>query len=1008
MNIHKLMSTLILVFSLNSIYASDIDLLDNHQKNDANILFVMDLSGSMNYRIGGINGIKRIDVLRPALAQLIRQATPDLHLGLLPFGRQFKTPSLEGIEFPISDIATNARTLLGHTRGTDRLTLDPTPNETTQSYLARIVEEWEPAEGFRGTPTSDTIYEAALYFRGEEADWGHQSRGPLVAAHPLTVNRPNNRYISPITNQCQKNYIVLLSDGAPTTDLLSTGALATQYKRAGCRASTFSPYHGICAYEILQDLANKDIMPSIPGKQIVETFSIGLGGLSIREQGYLKSLVTIKDDPSTSEREGYFIAKNRDDLVAAFDSIFTNISSGNTTFSNASYSLDTMNRGLSHDGYTYISFPSISKRSAWKGNLKKFKIATKIGPNNTSNRVIVGKNNELAFDEVGALTAASYDFWSTSTIPDGQKVLSGGVASVLTSKPSSSRHLLTNIQTGRLLSANNLLASSNTKLTADLLGHGISASERSELLDYIADTEKGIGDILHFTPITITYSGNKRVLITGTNEGFLHAFDDDTGNEIFAFMPKELLPNIKKIKANALLSKHVDKLYGIDGRATLSHDDKNYNGIVDDTESAYLYFGLRRGGTGYYALDISDISNPKILWSYNANGSDHHHLGQSWSKPYLTKVFDKNGDRLKVVVLAGGYDPILDRKHSLRYNSPTHVGNDIIILNAETGEKLWSLQHDVSKGHRQLKHSIPGGIRLIDMNKNGAIDRMYFADTGGNVWRVDLNEALGQSDLYTTPSQLTHFASLSGFGAHARQFYNEPEVSLLQHKSTTTLAVAIGSGHRPYPKDTTIQDQFFLLLDPHVFTPPPSTASLASPNTTPAYKTITFGELAVLTVDTQDNKTSLNTGSLAGTNLIDAGLRGWRLELEKGEKSLSDAVTNRGTILFTSYIANAGTSNSTQATCNTVISSAGRLYALDLLTGKAAGQFSTNGVVDNDAIYRVVSTSAIPSKPQRVYNNLICVDGKCTHTVDIRVGTMSIPALSYDISALQPIYWIAP
>ena len=37
----------------------------------------------------------------------------------------------------------------------------------------------------------------------------------------------------------------------------------------------------------------------------------------------------------------------------------------------------------------------------------------------------------------------------------------------------------------------------------------------------------------------------------GTNEGFLHAIDSNDGQEEYAFMPRELMPNVAELFANA-------------------------------------------------------------------------------------------------------------------------------------------------------------------------------------------------------------------------------------------------------------------------------------------------------------------------------------------------------------------------------------------------------------------------------------------------------------------------
>ena len=76
--------------------------------------------------------------------------------------------------------------------------------------------------------------------------------------------------------------------------------------------------------------------------------------MPITLQNYMRSLVTVEDDPTTSQREGYFLANSKDELVNAFSDIFDQISNNTPSFSTPSYSLSTAQGGMSHDGNLYI------------------------------------------------------------------------------------------------------------------------------------------------------------------------------------------------------------------------------------------------------------------------------------------------------------------------------------------------------------------------------------------------------------------------------------------------------------------------------------------------------------------------------------------------------------------------------------------------------------------------------------------------------------------------------
>jgi type IV pilus assembly protein PilY1 len=148
-------------------------------------------------------------------------------------------------------------------------------------------------------------------------------------------------------------------------------------------------------------------------------------------------------------------------------------------------------------------------------------------------------------------------------------------------------------------------------------------------------------------------------LYVATNEGYLHAINTADGSEVFSFMPQELLSNLPTLYDDASGS----KVYGVDGPIGVWFNDKNKTGLLFDTsgnldsdEHVYLYVGMRRGGNNYYALDVTDRSNPKLKWIINGGSGDFAELGETWSKPIVTKV-KLNGTSKDVLIFGGGYDP---------------------------------------------------------------------------------------------------------------------------------------------------------------------------------------------------------------------------------------------------------------------------------------------------------------------------------------------------------------
>lgn len=80
------------------------------------------------------------------------------------------------------------------------------------------------------------------------------------------------------------------------------------------------------------------------------------------------------------------------------------------------------------------------------------------------------------------------------------------------------------------------------------------------------------------------------------------------------------------------------KVYGMDLTPTIYIDDANDNGIIESGDKVWAFLGMRRGGSSYYALDISVADKPKLLWSnpINPTKSGYSLLGQTWSQPKVT------------------------------------------------------------------------------------------------------------------------------------------------------------------------------------------------------------------------------------------------------------------------------------------------------------------------------------------------------------------------------------
>lgn len=142
-----------------------------------------------------------------------------------------------------------------------------------------------------------------------------------------------------------------------------------------------------------------------------------------------------------------------------------------------------------------------------------------------------------------------------------------------------------------------------------------------------------MGAPLHTQPLLVRYSGAD-VVYQPTSQGLLHAFDEASGAEKWAFMPDELLGTIDDAQINAALGENESPLYGLDGPMVLVHEDSDEDGSVDNGERAYLLVSMRRGGRNIYALDVSDPNSPELAWEIKGGvTTGFEKLAQTWSPP---------------------------------------------------------------------------------------------------------------------------------------------------------------------------------------------------------------------------------------------------------------------------------------------------------------------------------------------------------------------------------------
>ncbi len=384
------------------------------------------------------------------------------------------------------------------------------------------------------------------------------------------------------------------------------------------------------------------------------------------------------------------------------------------------------------------------------------------------------------------------------------------------------------------------------------------------------------------------------VVFERSDDGELSARDEETGRVLWGFRAPELTA---AVAATGLMTE-----------LAVLRFDANGDGVIDAAggDRVWLYFGLKRAGAYYYALDVT-ARTPRVLWTAGADSLEG--LGEAWSTPTVARVriagAAQNGEHF-VLILGGGF-----------VSGSPGTGNRVLMLDAATGHLLWSAGADASNDRvlAHMTHGIAARVAVLDTNGDGFTDRLYTADTGGRVWRFDVWNGRARNEL-VTGGMIASFGTAEPLPmpfsrSDARRFFNAPDAALIEPPGGNAwYNLAIGSGDGDDVRSTAVQNRFYSLrdLEPFVMR---SQASYDS--ATPVFD----ADLA-------------NVTSNPPAARLPEGSPGWKLDLASNGAVLTESTTANGVVLFTTHQPAASVDGTDCA------SGINRVYAVRVDSGDAA------------------------------------------------------------------------
>ncbi|MEJ2286412.1 MAG: PilC/PilY family type IV pilus protein, partial [Desulfobacterales bacterium] len=384
-------------------------------------------------------------------------------------------------------------------------------------------------------------------------------------------------------------------------------------------------------------LYNNDIVDYQDGFQNIRTYTIGFMG------DFLSNLFLINTsnngngntnlyDTDHEEYGKYHFETNDPNNLA--DTIFSAIIDIISQTSSFTAPVVPVTRTTSGNRI-YMAFFKPNEGIFWEGNVVKFGIA--------DDNTIVDINGDPATWPNGAIREDAQPYWRIKDWAD-------------LSKPNyihnASRRIFTYLGANPDLTdpadESNQFVAGNSDITAEILRwptHSVA-----EIINFVrgadvvdededGDTTENraiiTGDVLHSEPLVVRYNypdyTSKTYVYFGTNDGMLHAVKDvvdpnvdvdgdetNYGTEEWAFIPPDQLQRLKDMVEGNGHQYYIDsspKAYFKDINNNGMLDDVNNDGVMDSNDDQIILIcGERRGGSSYFALDVTVPDKPKYMW----------------------------------------------------------------------------------------------------------------------------------------------------------------------------------------------------------------------------------------------------------------------------------------------------------------------------------------------------------------------------------------------------------
>ena len=767
------------------------------------------------------------------------------------------------------------------------------------------------------------------------------SNAVYALAGNALASKDATQYANPITDSCQKNFIIYISNGAAQDNSTVTSQSSNLLAAAGGDTTTIPLSPSGSQGNMLDEWARFMKKSTLA----ITTYTIDVDPVTTGQgPGWTTLLKSTAEDPSR-----YFSVSSSSgstQITAAINSALSQIQSVNSVFAAVSLPVSVNTQGTYLNQVFIGQFrPDAGGLPRWAGNLKQYKL----GMINNSLQLEDADAQPAINTNTGFITECARSYWTPvpnattpdtywsfnpqgnclatpntiSNSPDGNFVEKGGQGYavratpnrvVKTCTPSSSTLSTLCVTTSGSTNLANF-DSSNTTITQAKLG-AASTTEKNTLINWQhgldtedenhngvtdatspAETRPSVhGDVLHSRPIALNFgtAGTPSVVVFyGGNDGVLRAINGNrsanfgstgAGSELWAFVPPEFFGSIKRLHDDSTPINYVGstsgspKPYGIDGPISAYLDASSPPTI------ARLYATMRRGGRAIYSFDVTSPANPILKW----------HIG---CPPSLT---DSSQCSTNLTGIGQTWSTPTVLK-SATYPTATAAGTSPLLImgggydtcedsdpnsctTSTKGNKIYVLDGLTGSVLQTMStdRAVVADVTVVPNATTGLADYAYAVDLGGNIYRITIGSAATGSWTITKIASLgCNTTPATTTCAANRKFMFAPDI--VQENGTNIVLVGSGDREKPvlaFASASSVTNYYFRVTDS-----PLDANWLAS-------------EVSNCGVAIICKASLLEISSSTPTTAALATKKGWYLDLAATEQVVTSSVTVYGTTTF--------------------------------------------------------------------------------------------------------------